>query len=55
MSRRPLTHRISACELEDVVPRPIARPRRLVIDVVPEMLPQRSQRRERVRHARSSQ
>jgi hypothetical protein len=45
MSRRPLIHRISWCELEDVVPRPASRPRRVVIDVTPDLLPRRPQRR----------
>jgi hypothetical protein len=50
MSRPTLTHRISWCELEDVVPRPVARPRRVVIDVTPDLMPHRPQRR-RVRRS----
>lgn len=55
MSRRPLAHRISRVELEDVLvlPHPAARPRRLILDVTEDLLPQRPQRRPRGRQARS--
>jgi hypothetical protein len=53
MNLRPLTFRITWCELEDVAPRPVARPRRVVLDVTPDLLPQRSHRRWHARRARS--
>jgi hypothetical protein len=51
MSRRPIPHHINWYEQEDTLPRPAARPRRVVIDVTPNLLPRRPQRR----HERSRQ